>query len=511
MGQQRYFNTTPDKLFTGREEELNAIKNAFDDPACRALVVSGIAGIGKTELVREYSAWNQSWHEFWVDGTKLKEEFTAIAAQLPGRESEDVCGVVKTWLTLNTGWLFIFDNVSSLDILTPYLPDHHSNGFVLITSTSKYWGKIPVFTLGPMTEMDSVSLLKKKLTQEESDENLLALAKKVAGIPEELVRAAVFMNDSEISVAIYLTMIPEINYDQWINGYRNYRDFINPPIPESKDVAFKSSTSKQLIFSLHQYLDNRELNALSQADRFFDALFQQEMKYRATLFFQKKGGVVDLFFRSFRDIHFPIKTKFKNWSKANEAHVEQILFEGNVEINGIELRKLCVLLKESDPVHFSREVTETVTVSLYHDFLPPSLRKMLGQVNVISLFESLHLEERHFHQRIYHNAELLIDFNKSRQQTFGMLVDPTGNDPEASESTSMLKSYIRAFLLQYQLSFSGNISHNGKSISLNDLFPEFVKGGRVVFEVQAPLAYRRINCFLSHHLEDESKKTLSYR
>lgn len=503
------------QCFTGRDDEIKAITNSFKDLNCHTLVICGIEGMGKTDLVSAYCYLQELPHLIWIK--KPEEDYIVLAAtmglleyrNLPDDNTAAINNArdaVKTWLKNNTGWLLVFDNIPSLEKLTPYLPDHNDNGFVLITSRSKYWGTIPKLEIGPMSEIDSVNLFKKILTNEENDETLIELANKLACIPQELIKAAIYIEQACIPAAEYLTTIPQINLAK-LTQYaflKNYIDFLDPPMPQNQHFAFKKSP-KQLVYSLHQYLNNKDLTSLSGTNQFFDRLFSREINNRALTFFNDGRTCVDKFFLSFDDASkLEIKKKFEDWCKANQAYFDLVTFEGNAFITEMNILNGFLSLEEKPdskrvktqiPIDLARNVTEKMTVQIHHDFLPPALRKTFSRLNVMSAFQ------KSFYKS-YISSDLMIDFNNCRRQTINLAVDLIGERSEIPESGGNLNNRISALLLQYELSLGGQISQNGKTILLSELFPEFVNEEQlVVFKVCAPIAYFQIDYCPNFNLE----------
>ncbi len=135
--------------FTGREtilDELNEQLNAGGPTALTA--ISGLGGIGKTQIALEYAYRHMSNYEVvWWLRTEKPESLMADYAQfaqardLPEKDSQEqqvIVEAVRRWFGQNRGWLLVFDNAQNPDDIRGYLP-RASTGQVLITSRYQSW------------------------------------------------------------------------------------------------------------------------------------------------------------------------------------------------------------------------------------------------------------------------------------------------------------------------------------------------------------------------------------
>ncbi|MBV9613929.1 MAG: XRE family transcriptional regulator, partial [Ktedonobacteraceae bacterium] len=139
-------------FFTGREYELERLHAQLHQHRIATVgqtqAISGLGGIGKTQLVIEYAyRYCQEYQSvLWVraDSTEaLNSSYTelAILLNLPekdAKEQELIIQAVKTWLETNGTWLLILDNLDESEE-TLFPPDRdgkprHPSPFLPMTS-----------------------------------------------------------------------------------------------------------------------------------------------------------------------------------------------------------------------------------------------------------------------------------------------------------------------------------------------------------------------------------------
>ncbi len=211
-------------LFTGRQEELDALATGGTAAITQSAAISGLGGIGKTRLAVEY-AWrsgnryNAKWFVRADSPENLRRNLAALAGpelmNLPEWETqvEDKTGAaVKRWLREHAGWLMILDNVDTLEAAKAVLEvlPSLSGGHVLITSRLTTWpATVRKQSLDKLSREDAVHFLlhrteKGREPAADDAERAADLAEALDGLPLALEQAAAFILRRRLRLVDYL-------------------------------------------------------------------------------------------------------------------------------------------------------------------------------------------------------------------------------------------------------------------------------------------------------------------
>jgi tetratricopeptide (TPR) repeat protein/transcriptional regulator with XRE-family HTH domain len=144
----------PNPFFTGRESELAHLGTLFEQSARIAITqpisVSGLGGIGKTQLALEYAhrCYPSVYRSvLWVnaaDKASLEASYLSLAhlLKLPEEQEREIDRTVQAvdiWLEQHTHWLLILDNADDLQLARSFLPSK-PRGHILLTTRSQIVG-----------------------------------------------------------------------------------------------------------------------------------------------------------------------------------------------------------------------------------------------------------------------------------------------------------------------------------------------------------------------------------
>jgi len=211
-------------LFTGRQEELDALEIGGTAAITQSAAISGLGGIGKTRLAVEY-AWRSGnrytavWFIRADSPENLRRNLAALAGpellNLPeweARVEERTVAAVKRWLREHPGWLMILDNVDTpeaADAVLEALPSLYI-GRVLITSRLTNWpATVRKQELYKLSREEAVRFLlhrteKGRTRAADDDRQATALAEVLDGLPLALEQAAAFILRRRMRLADYL-------------------------------------------------------------------------------------------------------------------------------------------------------------------------------------------------------------------------------------------------------------------------------------------------------------------
>ncbi len=215
-------------FFTGREEVLIRLADALKAGQSAALsqpqAISGLGGIGKTQIAIEYAyRYHQEYEAvLWARAESLESlisSYNAIATllNLPEREASEqdiTIQAVKKWLQTHRKWLLILDNADELMLLPDFLPPD-LGGHLLLTTRASAIGRLArrleVETLlpkqGALFLLRRAGLLAPDATLEQASPQerdlALQICQELGGLPLALDQAGAYLEETGIDLISY--------------------------------------------------------------------------------------------------------------------------------------------------------------------------------------------------------------------------------------------------------------------------------------------------------------------
>jgi tetratricopeptide (TPR) repeat protein len=236
-----YVPLARNKKFVGRSAQLNELEaNLFTEGHCPKFAIIGLGGVGKTQIALELAYRIREKHPdcsvFWVPATSaenLQQAYVEVGQQLRiiglEEKKEDIKKLVQHHLSQESAgqWLLILDNADDMDMwfkksdintnttrLIDYLPRSSKGSIVFTTRSRKAAVKFADRNVIQVTEMDkdaATQVLRNSLINKEilNDHAVVQLLRQLTFLPLAIVQAAAYINENDISLAEYLSLLDD--------------------------------------------------------------------------------------------------------------------------------------------------------------------------------------------------------------------------------------------------------------------------------------------------------------
>ena len=270
---------TRNKYFSGRADQLESINNLFKKKANNAVnicqTVSGLGGIGKTQLAIEYAYRysgnfkNCIWFINAETTTTTQNYFVDFASHfklsLPEDfKSEDLQWAIKTWLTNNKDWLLIFDNLETAGTITPYLPGK-INGRMIVTTRNTEIDLGVQVALGVFDADEALRFLQRRFSNDDSinmehypfddfTEQAPKLTARLGNLPLALEQAAAYIKKMKCRIADYIKLLGESSVEAFEDEDATAL-YYEKIVSDTWSISFEAlSTSAQYMMNLCAYM-----------------------------------------------------------------------------------------------------------------------------------------------------------------------------------------------------------------------------------------------------------------
>ena len=215
--------------FAGRADKLSELHHrlASSQPGANVQVVTGLGGMGKTQLVVEYlyqyaADYDIAWWIHAEEPATLASDFADLATELdlPEQalnEQPEIVDAVKKYLRQHERWALVFDGAPVHEQVSDYLIPG-GRGHILITSINELWGQIQAVQLGPLSLDEAASFLIER-TGQPNHQAASAIASEMDGLPLALEQAASYVTESKTTLASYLDLFQKRRRDLWPNEH----------------------------------------------------------------------------------------------------------------------------------------------------------------------------------------------------------------------------------------------------------------------------------------------------
>jgi tetratricopeptide (TPR) repeat protein len=224
--------------FTGRTpvlEQMSDNLNSHQPP--RVQVISGMGGIGKTEIATEYVHRNIDKYEiiWWIRAehhdrvrdalVKLGQRLELRQASTDGGRDRTIAAVLGTLQSEERpSWLLVYDNAVNPLGLQKYLPASRPSGHIIITSRELTWRshlQADSVEVSPFTPPEAISFLRRRVPSLATDARETLTAEEDAYRTREAGRLAAELGHLPIAIghaAAYLAETKQ-RVDEYLNRF----------------------------------------------------------------------------------------------------------------------------------------------------------------------------------------------------------------------------------------------------------------------------------------------------
>ncbi|KAG4068215.1 hypothetical protein HA402_008856 [Bradysia odoriphaga] len=248
----------PEINFTGRSTELDQLMNISSSKNAETVVVSGMGGVGKTQLARKFIEKNRKdyGHVIWIDSqteATINESFKKLSEDelhiqtfnASGKEKDSKSIIEQAMKKLcRTRTLFIYDNVEQsaeiIKFILAIMPLVTEKPHILITSRLRDWYEgILVIRLKVWNQAQSLEYISGMLmnSRNDSESDKKRLAETLQHFPLALRQTTAFINHQRKRHGTF-------TISQFINKYtRNTAKLLNSKIFQRDTIASYEKTT----------------------------------------------------------------------------------------------------------------------------------------------------------------------------------------------------------------------------------------------------------------------------
>ncbi|WP_438456569.1 tetratricopeptide repeat protein [Wolbachia endosymbiont of Kerria lacca] len=275
----------PVDLFTGREEELKSLHSKIQRSSGRVTIISqmtsisGLGGIGKTELARKYAYDHENDYDgnvIWINAESegaIKSSFIRLAKDKLGintkdadRERKDIKSIVEDVYRFfsKRKSLFVFDNAEKNEYFKKFLPlrsltADDNKPYILITSRNREL-EGEVVNLNELKLEDAIEFIKKGLSipkeDKSQDQEVEGLLKKLQRFPLAIQQAIAYIKDQRVT--------RKFGINDYLQEYeKKAKDLLDSGVFQGIDNEYERTTFTTWEVTIDKIASNKEYGELA--------------------------------------------------------------------------------------------------------------------------------------------------------------------------------------------------------------------------------------------------------